>query len=481
MENALGITPQYHEGFKDSAACGSCHTVHLPVLGETDPSSDSLNILTYVYEQTTYPEWAFSDFRSGELLGVELLGAPDRGSKWQECQDCHLPSKTAEGRDFVSKIAGIQERTNFPGVDYAESAENIDLPYRQGFAKHTLVGLNMFLVEMADQFPNVLGLPASSPMLVSNGLNPADLTKLAMLDNARNATATVTVGQSQSAPVNPASGSRYANAFDVTVTNLTGHKFPSGVGFRRAFIEFTAYDDAGRVLWQSGGVNPAGQIIDPQKRPITGEVWWTKQCERPPNWEDRPHQPHYELVTAQDQAQIYQELVSTPPAGATSSSCGHEAPPSGTLTTSFLSICSEVKDNRLYPSGFLPLAHRIRIAKALGAQPNLAEDTTAVGVHDAAGVIDPDYDAEADRPITGADSLTYAFDLQGASVARVTARVLYQATPPFYLQDRFCTGGDTKDMNRLLYLADNLVSEKTPEIQDWVLQVGATAEYRPTP
>ena len=481
MENALGMTPQYHEGFKDSAACGSCHTVHLPVLGETDPSSDSLNILTYVYEQTTYPEWAFSDFRSGELLGVELLGAPDRGSKWQECQDCHLPSKTAEGRDFVSKIAGIQERTNFPGVDYAESAENIDLPYRQGFAKHTLVGLNLFLVEMADQFPNVLGLPASSPMLVSNGLNPADLTKLAMLDNARNATATVTVGQSQSAPVNPASGSRYANAFDVTVTNLTGHKFPSGVGFRRAFIEFTAYDDAGRVLWQSGGVNPAGQIIDPQKRPITGEVWWTKQCERPANWEDRPHQPHYELVTAQDQAQIYQELVSTPPAGATSSSCGHEAPPSGTLTTSFLSICSEVKDNRLYPSGFLPLAHRIRIAKALGAQPNLAEDTTAVGVHDAAGVIDPDYDAEADRPITGADSLTYAFDLQGAAVARVTARVLYQATPPFYLQDRFCTGGDTKDMNRLLYLADNLVSEKTPEIQDWVLQVGATAEYRPTP
>ena len=477
MQNALGITPQYHDGFKDSVVCGSCHTVHLPVLGDTDPESPNLNILGYVYEQTTYPEWAFSDFRSGQLLGVDLLGEPDPGSKWQECQGCHLPSQTPDGRDFVSKIAGIQELTNFPVTDYAESAEDIDLPYRTGFAKHTLVGLNMFLVEMADQFPNVLGIPASSPMLVSNGLNPADLTKLAMLDNARNATATVEVTQSASAPVNPETGQPFGNAYDVTVTNTTGHKFPSGVGFRRAFLEFTAYDDSGAVVWQSGAVNPAGQIVNPQQEPITGEVWWTKQCERPANWNDRPHQPHYQLVTAQDQAQIYQELVSTPPVNATTASCGHDATPEGTLTTSFLSICAEVKDNRLYPSGFLPLAHRIEIALALGAQPDLAEDTTAVGVTNSNGVIDPDYDPENGTPITGADSLTYAFDLPGVTVAKVTARLLYQATPPFYLQDRFCTGGDGKDMNRLLYLADNLVSDQTPEIKDWVLQVGATATY----
>ncbi|GAB4517816.1 MAG: hypothetical protein Tsb0019_17710 [Roseibium sp.] len=475
MQNALGITPQFHDGFRDSVVCGSCHTVHLPVLGETDPASSTLNILTYIYEQTTYPEWAFSDFRSGELMGVELLGRPDRGSKSEECQGCHLPSKTPDGRDFVSKIAGSQERTNFPTADYAEAAKNIDLPYRKGFAKHTLVGLNMFLVEMADRFPEVLGIPAKSPMLVGNGLNPADLTKLAMLDNARNATATVAVAKAASVPVNPATSAPYGNAYEVTVTNLTGHKFPSGVGFRRAFIEFTALDDGGKVLWQSGGVNPAGQIVNQDKDPIIGEVWWTKQCERPANWADRPHQPHYELVTAQDQAQIYQELVSTPPANATPASCGHDATPAGTLTTSFLSICAEVKDNRLYPSGFLPLAHRVEIARALGAQPNLAEDTTAVAVTGASGAIDPDYDVEGGNRITGGDTLTYAFDLADAKVARVTARLLYQATPPFYLQDRFCTGDGSKDTDRLLYLTENLVSDETPEIKDWVLQVGATA------
>ncbi len=476
MQNALGITPKYHEGFKDSAVCGSCHTVHLPVLGKTDPTSPNMNILGYVYEQTTYPEWAFSAYRSGKLLGVDLLGKPDEGSKSEECQGCHLPSKTPSGQDFVSKIAGIQERTNFPVTDYAESAASIDLPYRTGFAKHSLVGLNLFLVEMANQFPSVLGIPASSPMLVSHGLDPAGLTKLAMLDNARNATATVSVTKSTAAPNNPKTGKPYGNAYDVTVANQTGHKFPSGVGFRRAFIEFTAYDASDTVLWQSGAVNPAGQIVntsDASQDPITGEIWWTKQCARPANWTDRPHQPHYQLITAQDQAQIYQELASTPPANATPSQCGHAATPEGVLTTSFLSICAEVKDNRLYPSGFLPLAHRKEIAKALGAQEDLAEDTTALGVGS-----DPDYNTEGPNKVKGEDSLTYAFDLPGATVAKVTARLLYQATPPYYLQDRFCTGEGSKDTDRLLYLAENLVSDKTPEIKDWVLQVGATALHQ---
>ena len=31
-----------------------------------------------------------------------------------------------------------------------------------------------------------------------------------------------------------------------------------------------------------------------------------------------------------------------------------------------------------------------------------------------------------------------------------------------------------------MYLVENLVSDKTPEIKDWVLQVGATAVY-PSP
>ena len=58
-----------------------------------------------------------------------------------------------------------------------------------------------------------------------------------------------------------------------------------------------------------------------------------------------------EFVAAQDQAQIYQELVTND---------------RGELTTSFLSIDGHVKDNRLQPHGFLPQDKRLAIARALG-------------------------------------------------------------------------------------------------------------------
>lgn len=63
-----------------------------------------------------------------------------------------------------------------------------------------------------------------------------------------------------------------SNAFDVTVENKAGHKFPSGVGFRRAFIRFEALDGDGTVLWASGRTNAAGQIIDETSAVIENET-----------------------------------------------------------------------------------------------------------------------------------------------------------------------------------------------------------------
>ena len=44
----------------------------------------------------------------------------------------------------------------------------------------------------------------------------------------------------------------------VTVISKVGHKFPSGVGFRRAFLEFNVLDVNNKVLWSSGRTNGAG-------------------------------------------------------------------------------------------------------------------------------------------------------------------------------------------------------------------------------
>lgn len=143
--------------------------------------------------------------------------------------------------------------------------------------------------------------------------------------------------------------------------------------------------------------------------------------------------------------------------------CGHEVKPEGEFTTSFLSICAEVKDNRILPHGFLKLEDRIAIAEALGAGTDLAEDVGPTAVGD-----DPDYRGG------GADSLVYRVDLSDlpGRPAAVRAALYYQATPPYFLQDRFCTSG-SEDTQRLYFLAGHL-NLKGTQAEDWKLQLVTT-------
>ncbi len=210
----------------------------------------------------------------------------------------------------------------------------------------------------------------------------------------------------------------------VSVRNKVGHKFPSGVSFRRAFLEFSVLDADGRVLWASGRTDGTGVIIDQNQRPIAGERFWKKDCSG--RIENLDHQPHYERITAQNQAQIYQELVVAPPPGRDPNDveCGGEDYTQGGLfTTSFLSICGHVKDNRLLPDGFLPLAERTAIARKLGVKDaeKLAVEVGPVGV----AASDKDYRRG------GGDSLEYAVDLAAVDgePAYVKATLYSQSTP----------------------------------------------------
>ena len=67
MQNALGIEPAHYAAVGSSELCGTCHTVHLPVM-------NGGKVIGYTYEQTTYPEWAFSDYRTGESPDGPLPG-----------------------------------------------------------------------------------------------------------------------------------------------------------------------------------------------------------------------------------------------------------------------------------------------------------------------------------------------------------------------------------------------------------------------
>jgi hypothetical protein len=106
---------------------------------------------------------------------------------------------------------------------------------------------------------------------------------------------------------------------------------------------------------------------------------------------------------------------------------------------------------------------RTAIAAALGAGEGLADEAGPRGVRD-----DPDYRSG------GADTLVYRVPLAGLAgkPAAVAATLYYQATPPYYLQDRFCTAKST-DAQRLYFAVRHLDLDGT-DAQGWKLKVADT-------
>ncbi|MFO1277948.1 MAG: hypothetical protein U1F04_00005 [Burkholderiaceae bacterium] len=465
MQNSLRVIPEHNSALATSEVCASCHSIHLPVLDREQPESqclpqtdppDPFRCFPKRYEQTTYPEWAFSAYRTG-LLGKEKLPAGP-GATPTSCQQCHMPSVDSDGKPLVSKIASIEEYSNYPQTDYRLPASEIDLPQRSGYAQHQLVGLNFFLIEMAQQFTDIFGIRSQDPGLV--GMNVAPLQVTENLITQQSALQTV---QLSLAPTWDAATSTLSA--ELTIDNLVGHRFPSGVGFRRAFVEFQVLDSQGQVLWASGRSNDQGVLTNEIGLPLAGEFWWKQDCSaRLPNaW-----QPHFEEITRQDQAQIYQELVTNA---------------DGQLTTSFLSINGHPKDNRLQPHGFLPEAERIAIAAAFGDRTPLHQGPGFPMDENLGTAVSPEGEAAKDPDYqngSGKDRLRYVVKGLAGKPARVTAQMYYQSIPPFYQQDRYCTathadGTPITDTQRLQYLAANLDLSETIA-HGWKLRLGERVE-----
>jgi len=377
----------------------------------------------------------------------------DDGPTPQSCQDCHMSSSYPGGPQPLSfKIASIQEASNMPQTENRLDQKDIDLTPRSPFGRHSLVGLNTFFNKFAQQFPDVLGIRIQDPMLTAKGVAPLATTYDSMIQQADSGTATAAVTKVATA------GDRLVAA--VRVENLAGHKFPSGVGFRRAFLTFEVLDATGNDLWASGRTDPTGVLTGPDGAPLSGEFMWQSQCK--PQTGTQTFQPHYRTITRQDQAQIYQELVRDP---------------RGRLTTSFLSLAEVVKDNRLLPRGWTPTV-ALAEKEGLGSPKLSAEALThhiLPKLPDGHGgqVDDPWYKPKADGGQGGGgDELTYDIplaDIKGTP-ASVRVTLYYQAIPPFYLQDRFCTTPNRPDTSRLFFVAGHVSLDST-RAEGWKLKV----------
>ena len=444
MKNALGMKPGQAEQITSSGLCGSCHTIVLPVFranGEPvlDEGGDRRQQKTF-YEQATFLEWENSKFA-------------DNGTEPQSCQQCHMPNTFLhdgeESAPLAYKIANIEDKT-FPAVDHRAPNDKIDLQTRSDYRRHLLLGINVFALEMFKQFRTELGLYTPDPKdgiinpdpMIRQSLNVADGVDTA-IDQGTNL-----VAKTRTAEVKILSVVRQRNSWqiDVQVVNKAGHSFPSGVGFRRAFLNFQMLDGAGESVWASGNVASGdrnvfgglkGMIVDEKGNPLLTERFTISQ---------QTYQPHYwskNPITRQDQVQIYEELVRNP---------------EGYLTTSFIALDKKAKDNRLQPQGW-------------SNEGPAAEETGPVGTcveRGAKSECDPRY---ADG--SGSNVVRYVVPVNDrtALAQTVKATLYYQAIPPYYQLQR-ATDATGTDTQRLIRFVANLKTAGT-SVERWVLPISS--------
>lgn len=425
MEQALQMTPLHAEHMSQGRMCGSCHAIKLPVFDggvpvmETNPETGEQEQLFH-FEQTTYLEWLNSAFQN-EVEPVDWAAV-------QTCQDCHMTGEF-QGNPLRMAIANIED-DSYPQTDNRLPDEEIAVRPRD-YRRHTLLGINLFAIEMFQQFNLILGLRTVDPMVPSATKLGLQTAEDAGLELARRRSARVELLE--------LSAGRDGLEAEVQVTNLTGHKFPSGVGFRRAFVNFELQDGQGRVLWASGRTNGLGVILGGDGRPLETEFFGPEQQ----RWE-----PFHETIASQDQVQIY-EL--------------HERDRQQRLTTSFLSLYETVKDSRLTPRGWRPDGPWAEVTTPCAYDASYRGGESG---HDPCRPLaDPGYAGG------GYDRIAYRIACDGrlSETRKVVARVYYQALAPYYLKQRF-SDADGPDTQRLHYLGSYLRTEGTP-VEDWKLLI----------
>ena len=428
MKNALGLEPKHSSFLKSSRLCASCHVLRVPVYNNRGEE------VAQQFEQSTYLEWINSQYEN------EVNSANPKGKSCQQCHmpgDYHVPGSNLNERLKVpnTRIAAIQDDT-YPLAENRAALEHIRTKEVNEYARHELLGINTFVLEMFNQFDNVLGVRKTNYMTGAvDGLPNA-------IDNAVNQARTAT------AKVEILSSEIRNNAIvtKVKVTNLAGHRFPSGVGFRRAFLEFQVVDTSdgrARMAWASGRTNNLGVLVDDTGQSLPTEFFGADD-------RGRHHQPHYQKISAQNQVQIYQEL---------------NTDAEGEYTTSFLSQRTIVKDNRLLPKGWTPAG-----PPGVGLPKEFIEATHPVNVDD------PEF-TNGD----GSDVIVYEVPMGrwDPEQLRVVAKLYYQSLPPYYLKMRFesAHGEGTK---RLHFLCSHLSLEDT-EMRNWKLLIAEDTDAVKTP
>lgn len=228
------------------------------------------------------------------------------GGTAQSCQDCHMP------------------QTN--GVKIANRPRN--LPRRNNFSQHQLVGGNATVLNVIEANKAELGVISTTiPTSV-------DLSR-AMLQSAVEIEVVSTTVQDSALSV------------DLRLRNISGHKVPTSYPSRRVILHFTVRDSEGQVVFESGRVNADGSVVG-----VDADI------------NINTFEPHYDVITTQDQVQVYESIMGNTDGG---------------VTYTLLRGSQYLKDNRLTPAGFdkaaVPGDIKVVGDAASDSDFNLGEDT----------------------------------------------------------------------------------------------------------
>jgi hypothetical protein len=261
MSKSSGYLPVETSHVLDSEFCATCHDLNTDYYdqdGEKQSTPDTL-----FPEQAPYQEWLESSF----------------AEQGKQCQDCHMDSSGNV------RIASRPNRTT---------------------AKDEVRGHTFFT-------ENTMMLNIIASIAEDTGLEIPDL------DEA------VADGQEYMAGAGSVEIEAYnwsENELTVTlnIINHAGHKLPTSIPVRRAFIHFAVYDENDEVIFSSGDTDDIGKI-----KGVNSDE------------DHSTYEPHYDLITSEDQVQVYEGIMQN-----------FEKE----VTYTLLRASGFAKDNRILPAGF---------------------------------------------------------------------------------------------------------------------------------
>ncbi|MCC6725405.1 MAG: T9SS type A sorting domain-containing protein [Saprospiraceae bacterium] len=324
MLTETGYKPKHSAKMGQGEACAACHTLITQTLDFAGtPTGDNF------VEQATYHEWLNSAYRDS-----------------LSCQGCHMPSLD---KWPVRLVTGANTEPRSP------------------YFLHELVGGNVTMLGLLRDNVDALGLTAG-PWQFEDVLQKTQ----SMLQN-----------KSLLLDLQVVERSLDTAKFAVKLTNLAGHKFPSGYPARRAFVQFVVETESGDTVFVSGKMDNEYEVIG----------------------QNPTYEPHYQVITDEAQVQIYEMVMGDV---------------NGNVTTVLERAKSPIKDNRLPPLGF--------------SSSHYAYDTTLV-----AGIgNDLDFNLENGVEGAGSDVVYFHVPMSGEwEQLQVRANVYYQPLPPKWMDEMF--------------------------------------------